>query len=470
MFLKKIKIENYKILNKLDMAFDSSFNPTIFPLASLNGGGKSTLLQLVFILLNTAFSRNDNKIVFLKNMLKNIYTDKKDINNFSYFEIEYEKKKYYIDFYLANNNFENFNILTDLQKLENETKNGKFIQEYKIALDLFENFDEFSSPRRTFSRPSYMNKLIKLSNIGTSYHRNLFSEYEREGEKEKLKDFLISIIEYLQEKLKDLEENLNNIRIEATEVFNNLEVKELKYITNCNQETYLLYKTDLPHEVLLELERKIYLVAPGTQVFSFLNEKAKSTLFLSTVDNRLENVNDFYDFHVSKSKNVLTNFFTYDFASPTLIINSFKKARDKDFELAIESNTYEHENLKALKKDLDNFLLNKTISVNKDLTRVIFKMKKSDKELNPEDLSHGELKKLGLFIWFKYNHLNDAIILMDEVENGLHPDWQYSIIQDLEMWAPNNQFILATHSYELCQALTPSHISELNPKLLIHND
>lgn len=84
-------------------------------------------------------------------------------------------------------------------------------------------------------------------------------------------------------------------------------------------------------------------------------------------------------------------------------------------------------------------------------------------------MSHGELKKLGLFIWLKYKHLSDSIILMDEVENGLHPDWQFSIIGDLAKWSPNNQFILATHSYEICDALTPSHISELNPKLLKKN-
>ncbi|MFK5976458.1 MAG: AAA family ATPase [Sulfurovum sp.] len=295
---------------------------------------------------------------------------------------------------MANNKFENFNAITDFQSLEDEAKNGKYINEY------------------------------------------------------------------LQEKL---------IEIEKKDVYSNLYDKNLNYITDCNQETYLLYKTDMPNELLLELEEKIYLVAPGTQVFSFLDEEAKNTLFLSTINNNLENIDNFYDFHVAKSRKILTNFFTYDFASPTLIINSFKKARDKDFELAIENSNYENLNLKNLKNDLDNFLLNKTISVNKDLTRVIFKIKDTQKELNPEDLSHGELKKLGLFIWFKYNHLNDGIILMDEVENGLHPDWQYSITKDLEIWAPNNQFIIATHSYEVCQALTPAHISELNPKLLTND-
>jgi predicted ATP-binding protein involved in virulence len=62
--------------------------------------------------------------------------------------------------------------------------------------------------------------------------------------------------------------------------------------------------------------------------------------------------------------------------------------------------------------------------------------------------------------------IEDSIVLMDEVEIAFHPDWQYQIVSDLAHWAPSNQYILATHSYELCQAVTPAHVKELEPKLL----
>jgi predicted ATP-binding protein involved in virulence len=64
-------------------------------------------------------------------------------------------------------------------------------------------------------------------------------------------------------------------------------------------------------------------------------------------------------------------------------------------------------------------------------------------------------------MWLKYYQMNNAIVLMDEPEIAFHPDWQYQIVQDLLNWAPNNQYILATHSYEVCQALTPGHVKEL---------
>ena len=55
---------------------------------------------------------------------------------------------------------------------------------------------------------------------------------------------------------------------------------------------------------------------------------------------------------------------------------------------------------------------------------------------------------------------------MDELEIAFHPDWQYQIISDIYQWSPSNQYIIATHSYELCQALTPAHVKEIEPKLL----
>jgi len=113
-------------------------------------------------------------------------------------------------------------------------------------------------------------------------------------------------------------------------------------------------------------------------------------------------------------------------------------------------------------------LFNKKINIDKDLNGVNFTLDRNGEtiELSPEDLSHGELKRLSIYMWLKHHNIEDAIVLMDEIEIAFHPDWQYRIIQDLQEWAPNNQYILATHSYELCQALTPAHVKELEPRLI----
>jgi predicted ATP-binding protein involved in virulence len=52
MFLRRIQVPDFRVLKDVDITFEPEFSPRIFPLGSLNGGGKSTLLQLIFILLS----------------------------------------------------------------------------------------------------------------------------------------------------------------------------------------------------------------------------------------------------------------------------------------------------------------------------------------------------------------------------------------------------------------------------------
>ena len=119
-------------------------------------------------------------------------------------------------------------------------------------------------------------------------------------------------------------------------------------------------------------------------------------------------------------------------------------------------------------ENINDVLAPKKLKIDDALSEISFVIEQNNKEieLSPEDLSHGELKRLAIYLWLKYNKINDAIVLIDEIEIALHPDWQYKIVSDLVEWTPGNQFILATHSYELCQALTPAHVKELDPDFL----
>lgn len=74
------------------------------------------------------------------------------------------------------------------------------------------------------------------------------------------------------------------------------------------------------------------------------------------------------------------------------------------------------------------------------------------------ELSFGELKLLILQNWFLERNIQNSIVLIDEIENSLSSDNQFNIVNLLEQFGNNNQFLLATHSFSLCEALTPSHI------------
>ncbi|MFN5895536.1 MAG: AAA family ATPase, partial [Dolichospermum sp.] len=210
-----------------------------------------------------------------------------------------------------------------------------------------------------------------------------------------------------------------------------------------------------------EISNKIFLAAPITQVFLFTSQKSRSLLFQ-------QNSERDYDLDLKSSKLKLPGFFTYDFAPVDLLIKVFTSARDEDFRTAIETEGEYGKRYKELLAELNLLLANKKVNISTDFSKITFKLDTNDGniELCPEDLSHGELKRLTIYLWIKYNKIEDAIVLMDEIEIGFHPDWQYRIIPDLEQWSPSNQYILATHSYELCQALTPGHVRELEPKLI----
>jgi hypothetical protein len=65
--LSRVIVPNFRVLKDIDITFEPDLVPRIFPLGSLNGGGKSTLLQLIFTLLYSCGESADPS--FLENIL-----------------------------------------------------------------------------------------------------------------------------------------------------------------------------------------------------------------------------------------------------------------------------------------------------------------------------------------------------------------------------------------------------------------
>lgn len=68
MRLLRVQVPNFRVLKNVDITFEKEFIPRIFPLGSQNGGGKSTLLQLIFVLLHC--SVDSERKSYLRNMLQ----------------------------------------------------------------------------------------------------------------------------------------------------------------------------------------------------------------------------------------------------------------------------------------------------------------------------------------------------------------------------------------------------------------
>jgi AAA domain, putative AbiEii toxin, Type IV TA system len=376
MFLKRVQVPDFRVLKHVDITFDPQLEPRVFPLGSQNGGGKSTLLQLIFVLLHCAI--DPEKFHLVENLLQGFEVNKRDEHQslaivkiwddaFGDISLEY--------IYLPSLALQT--TWRDNRGKEKIAFKGLLCDQGTILLGPYSDNSGREDP-----------KPILLCQVGTS-------------------------------KASDL----------------------------CN--------------VLDKIAAKTFLAAPSTQVFQFLPLSTRKKLFSSL---QMQQSSNSYITDLEDLQKSIKNLFTYDFLIIDGLTNLFKKARDNDFRDVVQTGQYGNSYHQTLKLVNDSVLVGKKINSLSDLTGVQFHLD-SGIEIQPEDLSHGELKRFSIYIWLTSQNLQDAIVLMDEIEIALHPDWQYQIVHDLTKWGPSNQYILATHSYELCQALTPAHVKEISPNL-----
>ncbi|MBD2136616.1 AAA family ATPase [Anabaena sp. FACHB-1237] len=484
MKLLQVQVPDFRVLKDVNITFDRRFIPNIFPLGSLNGGGKSTLLQLIFVLLHCSI--NPERKIFINNLLHGFTPNDDCLDRLlAIIKIWDGEKEVDIEFFACHNSYIENTLTKDkeyqnqenlrlynFKKLENINKKvsnieqdieqiEKAINKLEIAQEL-ENEDikgrrlreilsEFTLDYRTIKRRRIPRNLTieefkqEVEDILEIYNINLDESYQ---EKEKLEIVVQRISEYLHE---------NNI----------IYICNYSSEVDKDEEEFLLCKIGNNLDInkaeawLNEVSNKIFLAAPITQVFLFTDQKYRRLLFE-------QNTERDYNSELKSYKSDLSGFFTYDFAPVDLLIKVFKSALEEDSKTAVETEGEYGNKYKALLDDLNLLLANKTVNISTDFSKITFKLDTNHEniELYPEDLSHGELKRLSIYMWLKYNKIENSIVLMDEIEIGFHPDWQYEIIRDLEQWSPSNQYILATHSYELCGAVTPAHIRELEPKLI----
>jgi len=460
MRIEKIEIIKYKNFENIVINFDKNDKfPDIFSVASKNGGGKSTLLQFIFILLH-CFMDNSKK-QYIKNLL-DVFLGTDEEFEFVKFIISHDNKKYNLNFKIHPSKTDeyNFDIYLDLKDTkqrivkfkENFSKYQKIIQ-LQQELQLTDRISpalerEFRYIREFINSPEedYLYRNVRNKNDIESYKSLLNSIMNRNSISENTLDELNLINSDLENKLTLLQESLS--------------IQNLMYITHLNNDNVILLETQMPQDLLIELSNKIFLTAPNSQIFLFLSAEEKHNIFNEFSNEKSRYYESYYD-NIKKAKNLLNGFFTYDFASTELILQSFKKASEEDLKAKRKTGKYGSK-YDELTDELKGFLDGKEITENETGDRVIFKSKNSGKELSPEDLSHGELKKLGIYIWLKYIVENNSIVLMDEVDIALHPKWQYELINDLSKWSENTQFLLATHSPQILSSTYYKNIIKLN--------
>lgn len=386
MRLLRVQVPEFRALKGVDISFEPEFTPQVFPLGSLNGGGKSTLLQLVFILLNLKVSSYGVEAYgFESAKLEDSYFRDLILKLSDKYNLAQEQK------YLAT-----INILAD--------DNIELKLVYHYGCDGFFKDDEY---------------------------------FQSNGS-----DFTFSTI---------CEKN-TGIQVSASIIDNGENITtndSLPVISN----------------IMNSVKKQLFLISPSNQNYLFFTQEQRRLLYTSDSEK-----NHYQLFE--QLKNRFPNFFTYDFID--VLTEMFRLARDNDFDekrdTGVYGTHYEHLENTINSLFIDGKKIVPLTTAQKRHTKdsiqsIAFKLP-SGEEIYPEDLSHGELKRLTIFILLKFHDIQNSIVLIDEIENGFHPDWQRHIVDDLVEWGASNQYILATHSYELCRGVMPAHVKELPPNLL----
>lgn len=491
MRLRRIQVPDFRVLKNVNIEFETDFVPQVFPLGSQNGGGKSTLLQLVFSLLHC--STKANREIFVKNIIEGFKLfEESEARTLAIIDILDKDRTFQLDFFACSDSY--LHELLTQESPDGSINNSDFVDfsfstlsEVEVAENRFSKIEEEQSVLREASNELKLIESLDDSRAQKREVDRIFGRLKkfrlfrsiRLGEASQLKTLQEQIkrsLLLLKSRYLEARDEIKHLSGISSEILNILASNNLTYILNYSpdgsqsENAALLCRiqgVDIKEakSLLDSFSNKVFLAAPSTQIFLFLPKEARRFIFKDQKNSYLSA--ESYYFHLQQAKDDLPGLFPYDFLAVDLLVDSFKTARDRDFKEAIEKGEYGN-HYKDLLNGLNFMLFNKRLNVKSDLSGVTLKMGEHDEgiEIYLEDLSHGELKRLSIYMWLIRQNIEDSIVLMDEIEIALHPDWQYKIVSELIRWAPTNQYILATHSYELCQAVTPAHVKELEPRLL----
>lgn len=472
MFLKKVEIDRFRNFQNAEIDFSENNYSKVYSIASINGGGKSTLLQFIYIMLSCFRDKNLHKYIINLLNTENYPADYQ--NRIARFIIV-DKEEIDVEYMVlpAENELFNYNFVKELELLDKDLKkheddllkSSDFITFYNKLLHTDVITTELRTMALSFNPKVLFPKSKDFDIYNDVKHSNKVSDFIAFAEHIKARDNYI-FEDHTAKMIARKAELIESIKKQKEQ----LKTEGLHYITTfADDKLLLLLKSNVSNDVLDKVSNSFYLNGPDTQIYLFMSKEDKRTLLNNSITTHYFDYDEFgneiyvannYNDRIRKVKKDLRNYNTYDFVSKKVIIKACKKAFEEDNKEKLRTNKF-GSHYDNFIKDLNTFFEDKRIVIADDMSDVRFYLSSENKELNPEDLSHGELKRLSIFIWLKYLIEEGAVILMDEIDIALHPKWLYQISKDLNKWANYNQVILATHSPQIVSTTYYKNIIKL---------
>lgn len=481
MYIERIEVPAFRALRDVVLEFGGAYEPPIFPVGSENGGGKSTLLQLLFALLHC--SAYEERHTFLQNLLASERDEGEEPERLiARLTLRMDDTRHVLEFISLGDRFL-------IEHLPEPPKLG-FASETQLAA--LTRMQEQASERRgvlsdLLERTEHMSRDVRVDPEILDLAFKAVPGLRMPRSTSELRAILGKELQALTDGER-ARESIERLAADAERVRGVLISRDLLQISSYAQSpnksrarrALVCHGQGLSVErvkiLLARAAQAIFLLGPSNQQYLFLGLETRRALLgkspsrsrpaLTAREGRRRPQIEYLE-QLDGAENKLEGFYAYDWLSVEPLVLLFRTARDEDFRQAVKTGHYGTFYTDLL-REVNGLLYGKTVRPLEDLSGVEFLVKDAqgrDLLLGPEDLSQGELKRLMIYAWLRANNAIDAVVLIDEVETSFHPDWQIGIIRDLQRWAPKNQYLLATHSYELCEALTPRHVRELEPRL-----
>ncbi len=517
MKIRRIQIPHFRALQNVDLTFEPGFEQQIFPLGSRNGGGKSTLLQLIFTLLKC--SSRPEQHHYLRNILSEfIHPPDEPEKLIASITLSFdghaaEEPAALAEGFDAQRSPEVPQTAAQDVDLEFLSLGPQFLEEDFDGEGTAVDFEVFGQdPEHIF--PELRERLAQLQDYGARIDSTeLTPEARKQVAQDIAKELRLTdpgydqdmsateIASILDREIRDAEKNVTISRKKIQTVNEHrfrikrlLKENKLFLITTFHPPSSHSAQEPGPgyyalvarvaggspgrlKEQLATASKSIFLLGPSMQQYLFLERAYRRSLVATSESSEniqlriwpeeIDSAAVIYAREIARAETDLPGFFAYDWLSIEPLLRLFRQARDQDFANAVKTGNYGNHYTTML-AEINTLLHQKHVRPLEDLSGIQFTTQSPGGEevaLDLEDLSRGELKRLMIYAWLKANQTDGGVVLIDEIEVSFHPDWQSGIVRELWEWAPQNQYILATHSYEVCEALTPAHIRELAPKL-----
>lgn len=157
----------------------------------------------------------------------------------------------------------------------------------------------------------------------------------------------------------------------------------------------------------------------------------------------------------------------------------FRDFEDIENEMRLDDPDFRERGLEATRQAVQTFAGFKNLRIRRKPT-MRMTVTKGKKELNVLQLSDGErnmlalvgdiARRLSVLNFHGLAQLNEGVgvVLIDEIDLHLHPNWQREIVAKLEATFPNCQFIVSTHSPQVVGELRPESVMLLRDGVLSH--